>query len=818
LAAATIAVYGRVAGFDFVNYDDSEYVTKNPMVNVGLTFKGLVWAFTTPYACNWHPLTWISHMLDCQFFGLHAGGAHLVNVALHAANAVLLFLLLDRITSALWRSAIVAALFALHPMHVESVAWIAERKDVLSTFFGLLSLLAYARYVQEFKVQSSKFKIWFGVALGFFALGLMAKPMLVTLPFVMLLLDFWPLQRIENIGLRAFFSRQFGRLVLEKWPWLALAAISSAITFYIQKTGGAVVNVANFPFSWRVFTPIESYLWYTKKLFGPIHLAAYYPFERHHPIPPFLLACVFLLLVSTIAVLRIKRLPFLFVGWFWFLGVLVPVIGIVQIGSQAMADRYSYVPSIGLSIVVIWTLYEFVRGSRLKMAVAGCAAGIALAIFGAATFVQVGYWKDSITLARRAIDVSRSNEVAFMNLGVAYYDLGRDNEALDAYQASLNINPSPDVYKDLGLVLAKHNKPAEALTQYERAAQLDPKDPEAHRLMAATLRKLGKNDEALEHDEQAVRIKPQNALYQNDLGAALAAMGRKEDALARYTEAVRLDPSNAQFQNNLATALARSGQEAAAIEHYQAAIRDDPKFADPYSNLGALDVSRRRLGDAAREYSEALRLKPTNAAIYLNAGLLFVKLGRTDDATMQFARAVQIDPALADARFEYGRSLFLRGQLQPAREQLAEAVRLKPDYASGHFYLALAYVELQSLEEGLKHLQEAARLRPGWVEPLNAEAWILATSEDDKVRNGAEAVQLAETAARMTARQQPAILYTLSAAYAEAGRFDDAMASANEALDLVRRAGQTNLMAQFESALELYKSHQPFREQRKTGN
>ena len=745
LAVATFAVYWRVLGCDFINFDDPDYVTANPHIKAGVTLKSVIWAFTHSYSSNWHPLTWISLMLDCQIFGLHPEGFHLENVALHAVNAVLLFLLLQRMTGAQWRSAIVAALFALHPMHVESVAWISERKDVLSTFFGLLALLAYVRYTKEFKDQSSKFKVWNVLALFLFALGLMAKPMLVTLPFVILLLDFWPIQRVEDTGWRTFFSPGFGRLVREKWAWFALSAASCGITFYVQKTAGAVATVESVPLIWRGLIAIESYCWYMFKTFWPTRLAVFYPLEHYRPIPPFIAACVFLLAVSATAVWMLKRRPFFFVGWFWFLGTLVPVIGLVQVGGQGMADRYSYWPSIGLFIAVIWWAGELVRGSKLKLMLGSCAVAIALIALSAATFVQTGYWTDTIVLFQHALQVTHNNDMALNNLGVAFF--------------------------------------------------------QAHRY-----------DDALAYHEAAVRLQPDVAVYHNDLGATLAAMNRQAEALAQYTEAVRLKPSTATFQNNLATAQARAGREDAAIEHYQMAIRDDPEFADPYSNLGALYVSRHHLDDAVREYTEALQLDPTNAVIHLNAGLLFEKVGRADDALNQLAEAVQLDPASSKARYELGHDLLLRGQLQPAREQLAEAVRLKPDDAHAQFYLGLACLESESAQEGLIHLGEAARLRPDWVDPLNAQAWVLATSPDDKIRNGAESLRIAQRAAELTAHHQPTILETLAAAYAETGQFEQAAATANQALQSAQSLGQTNLIPKIQQALELYRARRPFRE------
>jgi tetratricopeptide (TPR) repeat protein len=459
-------VYWQVHNFDFVNYDDPFYVTENVVVKRGLSVSGIIWAFTHVHASNWHPLTWISHMLDCQLFGAGAGGPHVVNVLLHTANAILLFLLLQRLTGAQWRSAIVAAVFALHPLHVESVAWISERKDVLSTFLGLLSLRAYVSYVQTSAAQSPHSRIRYVLALILFALGLLAKPMLVTLPCVMLLLDFWPLQRVENSGWRTFFTRQFGRLAWEKWPWFALVAGSCAATLVAQRSVAATTEI--FPVGWRLVNVTESYFWYLEKTFWPAKLAVFYPLEQQRPVMPFVIAATVVLLVTGVALATIRRWPFLIVGWLWFLGMLIPVIGIVQVGAQGMADRYSYVPMVGLLIAIVWLAHALLADSQVKIRAAEFAAVAVLALLTHATFFEIRHWKNSITLFSHALDVTHANDTALVNLGVAFYDLGRNDDALKMYRLAVEVNPRyPDVYKNIALVLDKTGKADEALSQYQ---------------------------------------------------------------------------------------------------------------------------------------------------------------------------------------------------------------------------------------------------------------------------------------------------------------------------------------------------------------
>jgi tetratricopeptide (TPR) repeat protein len=650
LLLAVFAVYWRVGGFEFINFDDPDYVTENNAVKNGLSLGGIFWAFTHFYASNWHPLTWISHMLDCQLFGLQPGGPHIINMLLHAANAVLLFLLLQRLTGAQWRSAIVAALFALHPLHVESVAWISERKDVLSTFFGLLSLLVYAKYVNESKVhppspgfgstRSPKSKVWYAWAIGFFGLSLLSKPMLVTLPFLMLLLDFWPLRRIEQGGLKAFAGPQFARLAREKWPWFALAAASSVITFFAQKTGGAVMGVEHFPLSQRFENAVTSYLNYILKACWPANLTIFYPLP-HGPSPEFWVAIIILTIVSVMTVLTIKRWTFLLVGWLWFLGMLVPVIGLVQVGAQAMADRYTYVPLIGLFIAVVWGFAELLSSNRAAKAVGIAATAAVLAAFAAATFSQLQYWKNSVALFTHALAVTRDNAPAHNNLGTA-------------------------------------------------------------------LAALGQRPEALAHYAEAVRIQPDNARFHNNLATALLRAGQRDAAVEEYMAAIRADPKFAEAYSNLGTLFLAEHRLAEALTNLNQAVQVDPRNGGLRSNLGnALSIAG-HVDEAVAQHLEAVRLDPFDGTVRLNAGLALLKAGRPYEAAVQFAAAVRLAPNSAESRFELGRVMVFDQHFVPAVENLAEAEKLKPNYAAAQFYESIALGELNRYDEATSAAKRAA--------------------------------------------------------------------------------------------------------------
>lgn len=471
-----------------------------PQVQQGLTLATVRWAFTTTYQASWFPLTWLSFMLDWQLWGGNAGALHLVNVAFHIANTLLLFGVLNRMTAAPWRSALVAALFALHPLHVESVAWVTERKDVLSAFFWMLTLGAYVRYVE----QPGRGRYW--LTLGLFAMGLLAKSMVVTLPFVLLLLDYWPLGRTgwaaPATGDRA--KTPLGGLVREKAPFFILAVLASGMTYWAQHSAGTVHPL---PISVRVSNVVVSYTWYLAKMFWPGGLAVFYPLEVW-PLVAALGPLTLLVAVSYWVVERVERDPFLLMGWSWYLGTLVPVIQWVQSGHHARADRYTYLPSIGLYIIVAWGLARLsARRATKGLAVAGAVAAVsACAVL---SWFQVGHWKNSETLFRHAVNVMPDNFVARINLGSALVSQGRFAEAEVEFAAALRIQPDvPGAHYNLGLAMARQGRPAEAVAEFQSALLIDPDYAEARCELAAALAALGRIDEAVAQYREALRRKP----------------------------------------------------------------------------------------------------------------------------------------------------------------------------------------------------------------------------------------------------------------------------------------------------------------------
>jgi protein O-mannosyl-transferase len=524
LVAVTFAVYAQVMGHQFIILDDKRYILENPIVKQGLTLTGIAWAFTTFHAANWHPLTWLSHMLDCQIFGLNAGGHLLVNVLIHSSNTLLLFLFLRRVTGARWQSAIVAALFALHPLHVESVAWAAERKDMLSTFFGLLTLLAYVRYV-----ETPSWKRYALVAVAL-ALGLMAKPMLVTWPFVLLLLDYWPLHRFQwrpGTGTAGFF-RALVPLVREKLPLFCLAAASMVITLIAQSQGGAVRTFVQVPVSLRFANAIVSYANYLFRTVWPSDLAVYYPFSRTGvPVWEVVCAIVLLTTISVFAVHQAKERPYLLIGWLWFIGTLIPVIGLVQVGGAAMADRYHYVPSIGLFVAIVFGLSELGRSFRVDRVVTGAIAVIALSVLACLTTVQIGRWRNSATLFEYAESLVPDNRMIENNLGTILGESGRYDEAAAHFAKALRTEPDflevisdAEIRTNVGLLLVRESKLAEAMEQLNEALRLNPNSAETHEALGVALAMSGKAEESIPHFLAALRIRPDWALARENLKRA----------------------------------------------------------------------------------------------------------------------------------------------------------------------------------------------------------------------------------------------------------------------------------------------------------
>src|SRR6266550_701285 len=620
LVLMTVAAYLPVRQCAFLTYDDPDYVTDNRMVRAGLTGAGMKWAFTTAHADNWHPLTWLSHMTDCELFGLRPGAHHLVNVLFHAVNAALLFLLLLRVTAAKWPAAFVAAMFALHPLHVESVAWVSERKDVLSTFFGLLAMAAYARFVADDKGRVTRTKSvrasivthvtrhWsrpYVLALLFFALGLMSKPMLVTLPFVLVLLDWWPLQRVSGIrcqtsGSGAQHTRRNSehvRLLFEKWPFFVLAVLSCLVTFLAQRAG-PVVSLEQLPFGLRLANAFRSYALYLFKAIWPADLSIIYPFPSHIPAWQLAGAGVLLAAISWFAWRLRRRCPYLLFGWLWYLGMLVPVIGLVQVGGQAMADRYTYLPLVGILIAVAFGAHDLAKRFPNGNKLAGIAATVSLMACLFVTERQLRHWHDSVALFSHALGVTENNALAHANLGIALYEEKRLDNAIVELERALELLPTHiDAHNNLGVVLIRKGRVDEALAQFYIALKLRPDNPKAHYNLATALSRKGDTAAAIAECETALRLKPDYVEAENNLAWLLATSpepsllnGPRALDLAR--EVARLSEYNdPNILDTLAAAFAETGQFAEAIKVAERAMQ----LATAQTNAVLADALRLRL-------------------------------------------------------------------------------------------------------------------------------------------------------------------------------------------------------------------------------
>ena len=778
LGLITLALYSPSLTHEFLGYDDQAYVTENPSVRAGLSWSGLVWAGKSFSVSNWHPLTWVSHMLDCQFYGLKAWGHHLTNLLLHVANTLLVLLVFSRLTGALWRSACLAALFAWHPLHVESVAWIAERKDVLSTFFFLLTLWAYAGYGlgREAEAQSPKSKLqspkarlnFYLLSLVFFACGLMSKPMVVTLPFVLLLLDYWPLGRMfgrmqpGEVAGGAASATSLIRLLVEKLPFFVLSAGTCVATVLAQQQGFAVVSRAGLPLGRRLAHALVSYQHYLGATFLPHGLAAHYPYAAKDPTWAVASAGLLIALLTLLAVGLAQRKRYLLVGWLWFLGTLVPVIGLVQVGDQAWADRYTYVPLIGIFVALIWGVGDL--AGLVVAPCAGTARGTTAAVSGgkiyrlgllillavipvvllACTGLQLRNWRNTRVLFEHAATVVPGNSKALTVLGSLAAEEGKTGEARRLYNRALHYSPHhPETHFHLGKLLDEEGKLDQAIGEYSQILWADQWREKAHLGIAIALAKQQRYDEAVQHYEAVLALNPASAVAENNLARVRHTQGKLEEAMKHYAAALKLNPALAQAQNNLGVLLLQRGQVEQGAAHLRAALKLNP-------------------GDTQCEYNLALALNQLKH--WEQAAGLFSRLapGRMQDANL-FC--------------EYGLALANLGRTREAMSRYARSLLLEPDNP----------------------------------EALNGLGWIAATAPQPEYRNGPEAVKMAERACELTERKRPAMLATLAAAHAEVGHFAEAITAAQAAMDAATKADSREAPERYAQLLEAFRAGKPWR-------
>ena len=693
LDAITFAVFGQTLNHEFINYDDNEYVYNNPAVARGVTFKGIVWAFTHVHSTNWHPLTWLSHMLDCQLYGLHPAGHHLTNVLLHTATVIALFLVLRQMTGALWRSAFVAAVFAIHPLRVESVAWVAERKDVLSGLFFMLTIGAYVRYARR---PSSGAR--FGLVLLLFAMGLMCKPMLVTLPLVLLLLDYWPLRREETtVG-----------LVMEKLPLLALSATFCIVTLFAQH--GAFQSTESYSLPLRFGNGLVTCLVYLGQMVWPSGLAVFYPYPfKGLPAWEAGLAAMLLAGFTVLAWGERKTQPWLLTGWLWYLTMLLPVIGIIQVGMQAQADRYTYLPQIGIYVAVTWLATEWAAKWHVgRVAIGGLMTAV-IAVLMVCAWEQTGYWKNSEILWTHALACTTGNYVAHNNLGDDLLKKGRLDEAIAQCQTALEIRAgNAESHYNLGTAFLRKGRLDEAIVQCQIVLKMRPNDADAHYILGTAFLQAGRLDEAITQCQDVLQIQPDYVEARSNLGNALLKKGKVDEAITQYQMALQIKPGYAEVLFNLGNALLKKGKVDEAITQYQTALQFKPDDANAHNNLAKVLVQKGDVGAAVPEFQKALQFDPANPSIQNNL------------------------------------------------------------------------------------------------------AWLLAASPEASLRNGARAVELARQANALTGGENPMILHTLAAALAQAGRFSEAVETAQRALRLAEAQSNAGLAGALQSELKLYQAGNPY--------
>ena len=679
IIVVTIAVYWQIGNHAFVNYDDDKYVTDNQHVQAGLTSESITWAFTSTHASNWHPLTWLSHMVDCQFYGLNPKGHHLTNVLFHILNSILLFLIFRRMTGDLWKSAFVAALFAIHPLHVESVAWVAERKDVLSTFFFMLTVEAYILYVENPSIKK------YLLTVLLFILGLMAKPMLVTLPFVLLLLDYWPLGRFQFRQTDSSVSnatKKSGKfyLVWEKTPFFALAAISSVVTFIAQQSGGAVRSFDVLPLTVRISNALVSYISYIVKMILPYNLAVLYPHPNGLPMWQVAGAGLLLILISLIVIRMMRQFPYLIVGWLWYLGTLVPVIGLVQVGAQSMADRYTYVPLIGLFIMIAWAVPDLLRWHYRRIFLA-ISAGCVLSVLIMVTWLQLQYWQNSITLFQHTLNITANNYVLHSNMGAALAEQGKIDAAIAHYREALRIKPDDiEARYNMANALARQGNFKDAIAQYAEVLKTNPNMASAHNNMGITLSRLGETKKAIFHFREALRIKPGYRDAEYNLKIALQREEKIEKTVTRHPLAKRVNTNNAEAQMRLGLELFQKGKFDEAVGHFRETLKINPELIEAHINIGLALAYNREIDEAIDHFQKALKINPELAEVHNSLGVTLVQKGKVDEAVSHFKEALRIKPDFAKAHNSLGVAMARKGKTKEAVVHFREALRIKPDY------------------------------------------------------------------------------------------------------------------------------------------
>ncbi len=638
LAFITLLLYWPLSGYQFVNYDDPAYIIENQHVATGLTVDNLKWAFTGSFMGNYDPLNRLSHLAVGHFFGLNPGAHHLASLLLHIANVSLLFFGLVRLTGKIGFSAIASALFAWHPVQVEAVAWVSERKGILSSFFWLLTIWAYLRFVEKRNWKN------YTLLLLSFLLGLMSKPMLMTLPFALLLLDIWPLRRLQLMGTPSPTTLSLRAAVQEKIPLFILTAGWIFVAYLTQHGAGAVPSIEGLPLSERGSNAVLSYWRYLGNFVWPTQLAVFYPYPTGWPWWQVTAAVLGLIAVSLATLLTLRRSPHYFSSWFWYLGTLLPVIQIIQIGGHSMADRYFYIPGIGICVLTALGVDQLREKWPQQRIFILATTAVALVACLTLTRVQLSSWRNSETLFSRALTVTKGNDIAHYNLGMTLLEHNRWEEALPHFQAAVEIQPYSYSYWQLGAVLDHLGHPAEAVTAYREAIRLNPTLTSAYNNLGAALAALGKTDEAITNYYQAIKLNPKDAEAHFNLGTIFEQQGKNPEAIREYNQAVTLKPNYAKARNNLGLLLAAAGQTASAMDQYLLALKADPNLAQTHYNLGLTLMATGQLDPAASQFAETIRLSPTHANAHYRLAVIRLRQGKIEEAVALLSESLRLRP------------------------------------------------------------------------------------------------------------------------------------------------------------------------------
>ena len=802
LVLAVLAVFGQTAGFGFVNYDDGKYVYENPVVQKGLTWQGALWASTYGGIGHWHPLTWLTHMADWQMYGSWAGGPHLTHVALHAVTTVLLFLLLRKMTGALWRSAFVAAVFAVHPLRAESVAWIAERKDVLSGMFFMLTLWAYLYYVR----QPSRGR--YAVMAVLFGLGLLSKNMLVTLPLVLLLLDWWPLERfpISNFQFPIFL-----RLLKEKIPLLLLSAGSCVATALVPEQ---VEDIDRVSFLARVGNALVSYVVYLRQMIFPAGLANPYPNIPNGP-PKWEVVLAFVLLPAISAVVLVcrKKRPFLLTGWLWYLGMLVPTIGLVQISYYAHADRYTYLPEIGLAIAGTWAVADWSAGWKHRRMVLG---GLMIATVGALAVcggIQTSYWHDSESLWTHTLACTSSNIFARNNLGTALVQKGDLDDGIVQFQKALEIDPDDvGVHNNLGTALVQKGDLDDGIAHFRKAMAIKPDHVGARNNLGNALARRGDLAEAIAQYQEALKINPRYEDAYCNLGSVFVKNGKWDEAIAQYQKAEQINPDYAAAYFSLGDLFLKQGKPAEAVVQYELALKIKPDDASARNNLGNVLAQQEDLAGAIVQYQKALALQPNLPSVRDNLGHALLRTGDFDGAMACFQKITDLGLEPLARWYNLGNNFLQKQDLQDAIICYQQAVKINPRFADAYARLGVVFFKKGNIKEAGDAWQQSLAIDPNQVYVQNNLAWLLATTPDASLRNGTKAVALATQADQLSGGGNPMVLRTLAAACAEEGNYALATTTARRGLKLALEQKNGSLAATLQKDIKLYEAGAPMRE------